>query len=35
MYRGRETDPVSRGIEAAKVKDKDAAPNKLKKEIRA
>ena len=33
MYKGRETDLVSRGEEAAEVKDRDAAPSKLKKEI--
>ena len=26
-------DPVGRGIEAAEIKDKDAAPSKLEKEI--
>ena len=29
IYRGRETDPVGRGVEAAKTKDRDAAPSKL------
>ena len=31
MYRGREIDVVGRGVEAAEVKDKNAAPSKLKK----
>jgi len=29
MYRGRETDPVGRGMEAVKIKDRDAASSKL------
>ena len=29
IYRGRETDPVGRGVEAAKTKDRDAASSKL------
>ena len=33
MYRGRETDPVGKGIEAAEAKDRDAAPSKLEKEM--
>ena len=33
MHKGRETDLVSRGVEAAEVKDRDAAPSKLEKEI--
>ena len=33
MYRGRETDPVGKGIEAAEVKNGNAAPSKLEKEI--
>ena len=33
MYRGREIDLVGREVEVAEVKDKDAAPSKLKKEI--
>jgi len=33
IYRGRETDPVGRGVEAAKIKDRDAASSKLEKKI--
>ena len=33
MYRGREIDLVGRGVKAAEIKDRDAAPSKLKKEI--
>jgi len=33
IYRGRETDPVGRGVEAAKIKDRDAASSKLKEKI--
>ena len=33
MYKGRETDPVGRGVEVAEVKDRDTTPNKLEKEI--
>ena len=33
MYRGRKTDPVGRGVEAAETKDRDAAPSKLEEEI--
>ena len=29
MYKGRETDLVGRGVEAAEAKDRDAAPSKL------
>jgi len=29
IYRGRETDPVGRGVEAVKIKDRDAASSKL------
>ena len=35
IYRGRETDSVNKGIKAAEIKDKNAAPNKLEKEIGA
>ena len=33
MYKGRETDPVGRGVEVAEVKDRDTTPSKLEKEI--
>ena len=33
MYRGRETDPVGREVEAAEIKDRYTTPSKLKKEI--
>ena len=33
MYKGRETDPVNRGVEIAEVKDKNATSSKLEKEI--
>ena len=33
IYRGRKMDSVGKGIEAAEIKDKDAAPSKLEKEI--
>ena len=33
MYRGRKTDLVGRGVEVAEIKDRDAAPSKLEKEI--
>jgi len=33
VYRGEETDPVGRGVEAAETKDRDTATSKLKKEI--
>jgi len=29
IYRGRETDPVGREVEAVKIKDRDTASNKL------
>jgi len=29
IYRGRETDLVGRGVEAVKIKDRDAASSKL------
>ena len=34
VYRGIEVDLVGRGVEVAEIKDRDAAPNKLKEEIR-
>ena len=33
IYRGREMDPVDREVEAAEIKDRDATPSKLEKEI--
>ena len=33
IYRGREMDLVNKEIEAAKIKDRDATPNKLEKEM--
>jgi len=33
IYRGRETDPVGRGVEAVKIKDRDAASSKLEEKI--
>ena len=33
VYRGRETDLVGRGVEVAEIKNRNAAPSKLKKEI--
>ena len=35
IYRGRETDPVGKEMEAVKIKNKNAAPSKLKKEMGA
>ena len=33
IYRGRETDPVGRGVEVAKTKDRNAAFSKLEEKI--
>ena len=33
MYRGKKTDLIGREVEVAEIKDRDVAPNKLKKEI--
>jgi len=33
IYRGRETDPVGRGVEAVKTKDRDTASSKLEEKI--
>jgi len=33
IYRGRETDLIGRGVEAAKIKDRDAAFSKLEEKI--
>jgi len=33
IYRGRETDPVGRRVEVAKIKDRDAASSKLEEKI--
>jgi len=33
IYRGRETDLVGRGVEAAKTKDRDATSSKLEEKI--
>jgi len=33
IYRGRETDPVGRGVEVVKIKDRDAASSKLEEKI--
>ena len=33
MHKGRKTDLIGKGVEVVKIKDKDAAPNKLKKEM--
>jgi len=33
IYRGRETDPVGRGVEAVKIKDRDTASSKLEEKI--
>ena len=33
IYRGRKTDSVDREVEAAEIKNRDATPSKLKKEI--
>jgi len=33
IYRGRETDLVDRGVEAVKIKDRDAAYSKLEEKI--
>ena len=33
IYRGKKTDLVGREVEVAEIKDRDVAPNKLKKEI--
>jgi len=35
IYRGRETDPVGRGVEAVKIKDRDAASSKLEEKMRS
>ena len=33
IYKGRKTDLVGRGVEVVEIKDKDATPSKLKREI--